>query len=105
MIVGRPGGELPMKQSLLFSAVLLAATISTGSSQNGPSGKPAPQFTKDNELLRPTDYRDWIYLSSGFVMTYGPTTAEMEPSFDNVFVHPVAYRAFLESGKWPDNTI
>jgi len=24
----------------------------------------APQFTADNELMRPDNYREWIYLSS-----------------------------------------
>ena len=30
-----------------------------------------PQFTKDNRLTRPADYREWIFLSSGLGMTYG----------------------------------
>jgi len=37
-------------------------------------------------------------------MTYGPLAAA-EPRFDNVFVNPSAYRAFLETGRWPDKTI
>ena len=66
-----------------------------------------PQFTKDGELVRPTNYREWIFLSSGLGMTYGPNApAPGAPlRFDNVFVNPPAYRQFLKTGTWPDGTI
>ncbi len=71
------------------------------------SGQHAPQFTKDNRLVRPMDYREWIYLTSGLGMTYGPAAnrVDVAPLFDNVFVHPTAYRSFLKTGEWPDKTI
>ena len=65
-----------------------------------------PQFTKDNRLIKPADYREWIYVSSGLGMTYGGgASTGANPLFDNVFVNPPAYRAFMQSGKWPDGTI
>jgi hypothetical protein len=55
----------------------------------------------------PADYREWVFLSSGLGMTYGPMAgmAEDAPRFDNVFVSPAAYRSFLKSGQWPDKTM
>ncbi len=65
-----------------------------------------PRFTAGGELIRPENYREWVFLSSGLGMTYGPNAApNREPRFDNVFVNPEAYRAFLASGKWPDGTV
>jgi hypothetical protein len=64
-----------------------------------------PQFTKDGRLMRPADYREWIFLSSGLGMTYGPSVEGANPRFDNVFVNPPAYRAFLKTGVWPDKTM
>jgi hypothetical protein len=66
-----------------------------------------PQFTAAGELIRPKNYREWIYLSAGLGMTYSgaPRAAGSDPLFDNVFVEPTAYRKFLETGKWPDKTI
>ena len=67
-----------------------------------------PQFTSANELITPTDYREWIFLSSGLGMTYGPigeAGGSAAPKFDNVFVAPWAYRAFLATGKWPEKTM
>jgi hypothetical protein len=66
------------------------------------------EFTPAGLLKRPRDYREWVYLSSGLGMTYGPMAAEMHtenPPFDNVFVNRDAYRGFLASGHWPDKTI
>jgi hypothetical protein len=68
---------------------------------------PAPAFTSSGELVRPADYREWVFLTSGLGMTYGPAKPrDGEPkSFDNVFVTRPAYRQFLQSGTWPQGTM
>ena len=66
-----------------------------------------PRFAGDGQLQRPENYREWIYLSSGLGMTYAPNGAAnaTNPRFDNVFVTPEAYEAFLTTGTWPDKTM
>lgn len=64
----------------------------------------APAYTPTGEMLPPTNYREWIYLSSGIDMSYSAKPADMT-MFDNVFVNPAAYRAFLATGTWPDKTV
>jgi hypothetical protein len=88
-----------MKKSLLLVFAVLTVTAQT-------SGD-GPQFNSGGELLMPKNYREWVYLSSGMGMTYGPSANNdpANPLFDNVFVNPSSYRAFLETGKWPDKTI
>jgi hypothetical protein len=74
----------------------------------GEEGRPRnPEFTKDNRLVLPKDYREWIYVSSGLGMSYGPAASadNRQPLFDNVFVEPYAYHSFLRTGHWPDRTI
>lgn len=63
-----------------------------------------PQF-KGNALVRPADYREWIFLSAGLGMSYTPGASNTAPPFDNVFVNPSAYHAFLKTGTWPDRTV
>ncbi len=63
-----------------------------------------PQYTGNNELIRPASYRDWIFLSSGLGMTYNPAGGGHD-MFTNVFVPKWAHQEFLKSGKWPDKTI
>jgi hypothetical protein len=64
----------------------------------------APAYAPNGDMLQPTNYREWIYLSSGIGMSYFPTPAET-PAFDNVFVDPAAYRSFMATGTWPDKTV
>ena len=87
---------------------LLCLTLLAGALAQEPSA--GPRYTSAGELQRPGDYREWIYLSSGLGMTYDPgaqanTGMAMDPAFDNVFVTPASYRAFLQSGTWPDKTM
>jgi len=65
------------------------------------------EFTKSGELVLPERYREWVFLSSGLGMTYGPNApAPGAPlRFDNVFVNPPAYREFLRTGRWPEGTV
>ena len=63
-----------------------------------------PVYTEDGRLTLPEDYREWVYLSSGFDMAYSPT-AMGHHMFDNVFVEPGAYKVFLATGTWPDKTM
>ena len=59
-----------------------------------------------NRLEFPANYREWIFLSAGRGMTYGPSAnSNGPPRFDNVFVNPGAYREFLKSGRWPAGAI
>ncbi len=67
-----------------------------------------PQYTKDGMMRLPANYREWIFLSSGLAMTYGPagqTNAQGNPRFDNVFVSPASYKSFLKTGTWADKTM
>jgi hypothetical protein len=66
------------------------------------------QYTSDGQMKLPANYREWVFLSSGLAMTYGPagqTNAQGNPRFDNVFASPAAYKSFLKTGTWPDKTI
>jgi len=91
-----------MKAKLLLVLVLISAGLFA--EQAPPPNE--PQYTKEGELIRPDNYREWIYLSSGMGMTYGsPIANPDDQDFDNVFVTPQAYKAFLATGTWPDKTM
>ena len=69
------------------------------------AGSDGPQYTADGQMKFPADYREWVFLSSGVDMSYSPQAASAQPVFDNVFVNPSAYRAFLKTGTWPEGTM
>jgi len=89
---------------LLACAVLLAAAAGALYAAGPAADNDHPQFTKDNQLVKPENYRDWVFLSSGLGMSYSPEAGGHE-MFTNVFVPRWQYDAFLDSGKWPDKSI
>jgi Cytochrome P460 len=74
--------------------------------QNPAAPNPGPEYTTDAQLKLPEHYRDWVYLTSGFDMSYTQAIHTGDHhQFDNVFVNPDAYKAFVETGTWPDKTM
>jgi Cytochrome P460 len=91
-----------MKNFLLSVLVLTAAFILLAAA---PDEKmPKPQYDEKGQLLRPADYREWIFLSAGYGMNYSPEPGGHE-MFTNVFVQRWAYNQFLSSGKWPEQSM
>ncbi len=89
--------------TLLLSAL---AFLSPPVLRESGAATPGPEFTQGGELKLPQGYREWVYLTSGFDMSYNPPMQMGDQhTFDNVFVNPEAYKAFLNTGTWPDKTI
>jgi hypothetical protein len=89
---------------IALGALALAALLGAA----GIAGEPqkASRFDASGKMLFPADYRMWVFLTSGHGMSYNPAAnAAAEAPFDNVFVDPVSYRAFLATGRWPDGTV
>ena len=91
---------------VLTAALLVAFTMTPPMAAQQAAGD-GPVFQADNQLAFPADYREWIFLSSGLGMNYGPNApaAGQPQSFTNVYVNPTSYRAFMKTGAWPDRTM
>ena len=99
-----------MKKWLVLMIAIAGIGVFSGLAikAQAPNQTELPQFGADNELKRPENYREWIYLSSGLGMSYSAAATaanNANPPFDNVFVTPSAYRSFLQTGTWPDKTM
>jgi hypothetical protein len=100
-----------MRVWILFgvSLVLMVQNASqpAASQNNSPrfSTVQSPEYAADNRLVFPANYREWIFLTSGIDMSYSPRAMAGHSMFDNVFVNPEAYKAFLQTGTWPDKTV
>jgi hypothetical protein len=80
------------------------AAVSATMQGQTPAQGDGPQYVNKVNLVRPPDYREWVFLSSGIGMDYDPGPSAGQ-RFGNVFVNPSSYRAFMKTGKWPDRTI
>jgi Cytochrome P460 len=91
---------------IALSIVAVALAVKTPqASPNNESSANLPVYTTDGSLKFPANYREWVYLTSGVDMSYSPNMDMGHSMFDNVFVNPEAYKAFLQTGTWPDKTM
>ena len=91
-----------MKTSLRIALILIACLALLAASSDDKS--PKPRYDAKGQLARPADYREWMFLSAGYGMNYSPSPGSHE-MFTNVFVQRWAYQTFIDSGKWPDQTM
>jgi hypothetical protein len=92
-----------MATSVVCSAVAVASVA-----PRAQQPAAVPSFTPAGELMKPADFREWIFLTSGLGMTYtepAPNAAARPQAFTNVYVNPSSYREFMKSGKWPEQTM
>ena len=90
---------VPSARLLLMALLALPVTC-------GAADAPTPRFGTDGRLDRPTDYREWVYLSTGLDMSYSEGRPEPGHSvFDNVFVDPASWGTFKRTGRWPDGSM
>jgi hypothetical protein len=93
-----------MLKQLALAPILAFTTLLAGNSAIDIPKSEAPAYTADGSLVAPTNYREWIFLTSGIDMSYFSTKDPDHHMFDNVFVNPASYRVFLATGTWPDGT-
>jgi hypothetical protein len=92
------------RATFLAAALLFALTVAVRAAQAPADGI---QYVNGNDLVLPSDYRAWAWISTGLGMTYEGEAARpgQPPTFTNVFVNPSSYQAFMRTGKWPDRTL
>jgi len=104
----RAGLHTACMLTLAKAALLVVALLPLTAFIQDDAASSTPQYTSDAQLKLPENYREWIYLSSGFDMSYSKAAMsgmQDHHTFDNVFVNPAAYKAFVKTGTWPDKTM
>lgn len=97
--------------TLLLASISAAAALLAVKGLTHPHAVNAspyqPEYTKDGNLIPPANYREWVFLTSGYDMAYTERAAGVPEHavFDNVFVNPDSYAAFQKTGTWPDKTV
>ncbi len=91
---------------LLAALISLPFAARPGQNANTPSPSTSLSYAPNGDMLPPANYREWIYVTTGIDMSYSPKADLGDRSvFDNVFVNPEAYHAFVHTGTWPDKTV
>lgn len=65
----------------------------------------APEYTVDGALVRPEHYREWIYVGTPLTPNDMNNGEAPFPEFHNVYIHPLAWEHYKETGTFMDGTI
>ena len=98
-----------MNKTIGAAITLAYVVVAVSALQGQQPTADGPRYQNGNELVRPTDYREWPFLGAGLGLTYdaerGPGAQNAPQNFSNVFVNPSSYRHFMQTGAWKDGTV
>ncbi|WP_298900579.1 cytochrome P460 family protein [uncultured Psychroserpens sp.] len=86
--------------------VMMVMIIITSCKDNDAYVK-ATYFTMDSngELVRPVDYRTWIYVGTPLTPNDMNNGKAAFPEFHNVYIDPMSYKHYKKTGVWREGTI
>ncbi len=92
--------------------ILMALAITILFAQR-PQPSVMPVFEGKLTLLRPTNYREWVFVGSSRGLSYAQNppaqnqtaAGGMGEMYHNVYITPDAYREFSRTGKFPEGTM
>src|SRR5688572_27404475 len=87
-----------------FGFVVLGSVFAWSQTIGAQAPTDGPQYVNKDHLVRPANYREWVFIGSGLGLTYDEGAAS-NTTFTNVFVNPAAYRGFMSTGRWPDKSV
>ena len=94
-----------MKTATLLGVFVLTSVCAASLQVSSPDSRPdLPQYTSGDELVRPENYREWVFLSSRLRVNSKASSGEGE-TFGDVFVSRPAYHQFQATGSWPDKSV
>ncbi|MHA1597186.1 MAG: di-heme oxidoredictase family protein [Alphaproteobacteria bacterium] len=87
-------------RAFAFAAALLATPALAMTTENGPA-----HFAEDGTLVRPADYREWVFLGAKVMandQNYGETYA---PGIHATYMDPGAFAHWKKTGEFRDGTV
>ena len=98
--------------AILAIPVIIAAvnsrTDSTAFAAQAPAGgskSSVVAFNGEGELLRPTDYRKWIYIGTPLTPNDLNDGNAPFPEFHSVYMNPEAFSHYEKTGEFPNSTV
>lgn len=86
----------------VWSALLLPAAMLAFAA---PQAAQDLTFDANDALVQPTGYREWIYVGTPVTPNDMNGGDAPFPEFHSVYINPAAWRAYQQTGKFPDGTV
>lgn len=108
-----------MKQTLLSLAVIASLFITANAMEKCGQGKcgssmktdmkkemmQAYKLNEKGELIRPTDYRTWVYVGTPVTPNELNGGKAAFPEMHNVYIDPVSYEEYKKTGNFREGTV
>lgn len=100
-----------MKRKIILGLAVLTLVFTLVSSisidEKDEDYQKVSYFTMNSsgELVRPTDYRSWVYVGTPLTPNDMNNGKAAFPEFHNVYIDPASYNHYKKTGKWRDGTI
>ncbi|MGF1510344.1 MAG: cytochrome P460 family protein [Myxococcota bacterium] len=82
---------------------VMAVAASSSWAAKGP--KNAFTINSKGELVRPTNYRTWVFVGTPLTPNELNNGKAAFPEFHNVYIDPVSYDYWKQNGTWRDGTV
>ncbi len=91
---------------LITASVLVMVGVIFGAlSMSAAEKSMSVKFDKEGKLIRPEDYRKWVYVGCPVTPNDMNDGKAMFPEFHSVYIDPHSYDAYQKTGKFPDGTV
>jgi len=87
------------------SGLLLGMALTAIAPSEAADEDRKPRWTADGELILPTGYHEWVFLGSPLTPHALNDGNAPFPEYHNVYVQPESFRAYRQTGEWPEGTI
>ncbi|MGR9087907.1 MAG: cytochrome P460 family protein [Gammaproteobacteria bacterium] len=94
------------KQKLMAAACITGIAVSTISFANDgtQASQNYAQFDRSAQLIRPTGYREWIFVGAPLTPNDMNNGKAAFPEFHNVYIDPASWTHWKKAGQFPDGT-
>lgn len=90
---------------VLLTLGTLVGSVSILVTSATPRKGAKPGYTNDGKLIRPTGYREWVFVGTPLTPNdLNPPEAPF-PEFHNVYIHPDDYAVYQRTGTFSDGTV
>ena len=89
----------------VVAAAAPAPASGLGSDPAYPEIDIPPVWSPEGHLIQPKDFREMVFIGAPLT-PHGLNDGKSNfPEFHNVYVQPAAFKAYRETGKWPEGTM
>lgn len=94
-----------LKQSIAFFILLLSLLSGLMISSHAYAEKAYARFNNNGELIRPSGYREWVYIGTPLTPNDMNNGKAAFPEFHNVYIDPVSWAHWKKTGVFRDGSL